>query len=237
MKLKLGAIVIVTIANFGIRAEVAAVGDAARGAEQFRQCAACHSIKPGEHLTGPSLADVVGRKAGSAQGFGRYSQAMRDSDLTWTRDSLDAWLQSPTEFIPGTSMRIPGVSDPDARRNIIAYLESVGAHASAATSESAAGVGGMMGGTGEQRLENLKQQSPSQQVVKIRHCGDAYHVTLASGDSYTFWEFNLRFKTDSSANGPPKGKPAILRGGMMGDRAFVIFSNPAEISAFIETAC
>ena len=162
---------------------------------------------------------------------------MRGSDVTWTRKNLDAWLQSPTAFMPGTSMRIPGINDPNARQDIITYLESVEAQTSSATSESAAGGGKMMGGTGEQRLENLKEQSPNQQVVKIRHCGDAYHVTLGTGNSYTFWEFNLRFKTDSSANGPPSGKPAILRGGMMGDRAFVIFSHPAEISAFIETTC
>lgn len=237
MNPKIGAIVIVTIANFGTLPDAAAAGDAARGAEQFRQCAACHSINPGEHLTGPSLAGVVGRRAGTAKGFGRYSQAMRDAHLTWSRENLDEWLKSPSEFLPGTSMRIPGVGDADARVDIIAYLESAGAPASAASSDSADGGAGMTVGTGSQRLENLKMQSPSRQVVKIRHCGDAYEVTLGTGDTYTFWEFNLRFKTDSGPNGPPDGKPAILRGGMMGDRAFVIFAGPEEISAFIDSRC
>lgn len=231
------AIVMIIIAHYGKSVDAATGGDAVRGKEQFRQCAACHSTNPGEHLTGPSLAGVVGRRAGSAEGFGRYSPALRGSNLTWTQKNLDAWLQSPSNFIPGTSMRIPGVNNPHARQDIIAFLESAGASTSAASPESGAGGGGMMGGTGQQRLEFLKEQSPSQQVVKIRYCGDAYHVTLGSGDTYTFWEFNLRIKTDSSSNGPPKGKPAILRGGMMGDRAFVIFSDPEEISAFIDKAC
>ena len=52
-----------------------------------------------------------------------------------------------------------------------------------------------------------------------------------------FWERNLRFKTDSSEDGPAKGAPAILRAGMMGDRAAVIFASPEEISGFISHSC
>lgn len=237
MKIQITAIVLITIMYSGTWDDAGAAGDAGRGEKLFRQCAACHSITPGEHLTGPSLADVVGRKAGSAKGFGRYSPAMRDSNVTWTQETLDAWLRSPTEFASGTSMRVPGVVDGAARRDIIAYLGSAGPSSSLVESESDGAGGGMMGGMAGQRLENLREQSPGQRVVKIRYCGDAYHVTLGTGDTHTFWEFNLRFKTDSSANGPPKEKPAILRGGMMGDRAFVIFSGPEEISAFIDKAC
>ncbi|MEE9590210.1 MAG: cytochrome c family protein, partial [Hyphomicrobiaceae bacterium] len=76
-----------------------------------------------------------------------------------------------------------------------------------------------------------------QQVTALRYCGDAYYVTIAAGGTFTFWEFNLRFKTDSSELGPEKGKPAILRASMRGDRAFVIFSDPTEISAFIQKRC
>jgi len=52
-----------------------------------------------------------------------------------------------------------------------------------------------------------------------------------------FWEFNLRFKTDSSKDGPPKGKPAIVQAGMQGDRAFIVFAGPAEMSTFIKKQC
>ena len=74
-------------------------------------------------------------------------------------------------------------------------------------------------------------------TLTVHAAGDAYYVTIAAGGTFTFWEFNLRFKTDSSELGPEKGKPAILRASMRGDRAFIIFSDPAEISAFIQEQC
>jgi cytochrome c len=52
-----------------------------------------------------------------------------------------------------------------------------------------------------------------------------------------FWERNLRLKTDSSGDGPEKGAPALVGAGMMGDRADVIFADPAEISALIVPKC
>lgn len=95
-------------------------------------------------------------------------------------------------------------------------------------------MGGMMGG-GE--LEDLKTVAASQIVRAIRYCGDTYEVTTADGEMLPYWEFNLRFKTDSGAKGPAKGKPAIMPAGMGGDRASVIFAGPAEISALIEPKC
>ena len=71
----------------------------------------------------------------------------------------------------------------------------------------------------------------------IRYCGDAYRVVTGDRRTRTFWEFNLRFKTDSSASGPPAGKPVIVGTGMQGDRAAVVFSRPEEISAFIRKEC
>ncbi len=52
-----------------------------RGKLLFRQCVACHSLVLGQHLTGPSLAGVYGRRAGTAKGFGRYSSEMRNSNI------------------------------------------------------------------------------------------------------------------------------------------------------------
>ncbi len=50
-------------------------------------------------------------------------------------------------------------------------------------------------------------------------------------------EFDLRFKTDASPDGPPPGTPVVINAGMKGDRGFVIFSAPSEIGAFIKTKC
>jgi len=102
-----------------------AAGDAARGAQLFRQCAACHSIAPGEHLTGPSLAHVWNRKAAGAADFLRYSEALKRSGVTWNDATLDAWLAGPEKVVPGNSMTFPGVRDAEARQDLIAYLRAV----------------------------------------------------------------------------------------------------------------
>jgi len=211
-------------------------GDPRRGAQAFRQCAACHSLEPGRHLTGPSLAGVVGRRAGAAEDFGRYSEALASSGLTWDRGTLDRWLANPQALVPGTSMRVQPIADPDTREDLIAFLEA-GTEGAGAPASGRPGRGGMMGGMQGGEPLDLKQQAPSQAVERVTYCGDAYRVTLGTGETYTFWEFNLRFKTDSSANGPPPGTPAIVRAGMMGDRAFVVFADPGEISAFIRKEC
>jgi len=65
-------------------------------------------------------------------------------------------------------------------------------------------------------------------------CGDTYTVETADGKKQRVWEFNLRFKTDSSKDGPLPGKPVIVGAGMQGDRASVVFAGPAEIGNFIK---
>jgi cytochrome c len=62
-------------------------------------------------------------------------------------------------------------------------------------------------------------------------------VATADGKTRAFWERNLRFKTDSSQDGPEKGAPAITPAGMVGDRASVIFSAPGEFEKVIEARC
>jgi cytochrome c len=62
-------------------------------------------------------------------------------------------------------------------------------------------------------------------------------VAVETGATYTFWEFNLRFKIDSSLNGPVKGQPVLVGQGMQGDRAQVVFSTPTEVSNYIKIKC
>ncbi len=65
----------------------------------------------------------------------------------------------------------------------------------------------------------------------------AFRVTTKEGTPIEYREFNLRFKTDSGPDGPPPGTPVVIKVGMRGDRAFVVFSTPDEISAFIKSQC
>lgn len=210
-----------------LAATAAGAADPQEGAKAFRACAACHSLQPGRHMTGPSLAGLWERKAGTAEGFPRYSEALKSSGVTWNAQTLDAWLADPRAVIPNNRMTFAGIRDAKARADLIAYLQAAGSGQAETQGD------GMVSG----EVPSLKQMTPDQQVTAIRYCGDTYSVTTGTGETQQFWERNLRFKTDSTADGPPKGKPALLGAGMMGDRASVIFADPSEISAFIEAKC
>src|SRR3990172_1937848 len=84
-------------------------GDPKRGAQVLQACAACHSVTPGEHMTGPSLAHVWDHKAGTVEGFLRYSDALKRADIVWDDATLDKWLNNPERFLPGNSMTFPGL--------------------------------------------------------------------------------------------------------------------------------
>jgi len=104
--------------------------DAERGEVIFKKCYACHSVVPGETgLTGPNLSGVVGRAVASAPDFG-YSDALEALPArgygTWTRATLDAFITSPEDFAPGTSMTFVGMPDPKERADLIAYLARTG---------------------------------------------------------------------------------------------------------------
>ena len=84
---------------------------------------------------------------------------------------------------------------------------------------------------------DLKKAPPHAQVTAVSHCRDTYTVNTSDGKANKVWEFNLRFKTDSTALGPPSGKPVIVGAGMQGDRASIVFASPREISAFVKESC
>jgi len=211
--------------------DAAAAGDPRRGAQVFQACMACHSVKPGEHLTGPSLAHAWSRRAGTEKTFLRYSDALKSIDIVWNEATLEKWLSDPAQLVPGTSMTFPGLKESKDRQDVIAYLRAV-SEGKAPSAEPRRG--GMMM---QSRKADLKKAPPAGQVVSISYCGDTYTVRTADGKVNKVWEFNLRFKTDSSKEGPLPGKPIIVGAGMQGDRASVVFAAPAEIGSVIKQAC
>lgn len=100
--------------------------DAVAGETAFRRlCAACHIVTAeGRRGVGPTVFGVVGRKAGSVEGF-RYSNAKRDANLVWTPETLDPYLTNPREFMPGTTMAFAGIRSAEERANVIAYLQTL----------------------------------------------------------------------------------------------------------------
>jgi glucose/arabinose dehydrogenase len=92
------------------------------GAALYSMCIGCHMIDRGDaHGIGPNLRGVVGRRPGTASGYG-YSEALKDLDSRWTRDLLDDFLSNPNQVAPGTSMVFPGITDELTRQKIIDYL-------------------------------------------------------------------------------------------------------------------
>ena len=211
----------------GLGPAASAASDPAEGAKAFQLCAACHSLRPGVNMTGPSLAGVWGRRAGSLASFPRYSAALVGSGVVWDERTLDPWLADPAAFIPHNHMTIEGVADAKARADLIALLHLAGAD----------GPTGAAATVPETNEPDLKTEPPARQVRAISLCGDTYRVITADNGTREFWERNLRFETDQSARGPRPGAPVIMPAGMMGDRAAVIFARPEEIAGFVKRGC
>ena len=98
-------------------------GDAEKGKVVFLQCKTCHVREEGVNRIGPSLAGVVGRKAGTIAGF-QYSDANKNSGITWTPEKLFQYLENPQRIVPGTKMAFAGLPKPQDRADVIAYLQS-----------------------------------------------------------------------------------------------------------------
>lgn len=102
-----------------IGAGPALAGDAARGEQIFKVCAACHGDKPDD--VGPSLVGVVGRVAGSRDDF-RYSGPMSRAGFVWDAAKLVAFIHEPRSVVPGTRMPFDGLADPRDADDVVAYL-------------------------------------------------------------------------------------------------------------------
>lgn len=102
----------------------AADADAAMGKSAFATCSICHSDQKDVNLVGPSLFDIVGRKAGTERGF-NYSTAMKTSGLTWNEASLDTFIASPQATVHGTKMPYAGLKDAKRRHALIDYLKTL----------------------------------------------------------------------------------------------------------------
>jgi nitrite reductase (NO-forming) len=103
-------------------------GDVAAGRQVYRKCQACHAMEPRKNLVGPSLAGIVGRKAGSVPNYS-YSPAMKNANVTWDAKTLDAYLADPQKVVPANKMPFPGLKTEHDRTDVIAYLAANGASA------------------------------------------------------------------------------------------------------------
>jgi cytochrome c len=111
---------------FAASAQDAATGDAVAGAVVFKKCAACHIAVEAKNKVGPHLVGIVGRKAGSAEGF-KYSEAMAakgTEGMIWDEANITAYLKDPKGFVPKNKMAFAGLKADADIVNVIAYLKA-----------------------------------------------------------------------------------------------------------------
>lgn len=107
---------------------MAETGNVENGANVFKRCRACHVVsEPPRHSVGPALNDVIGRRAGGAEGY-NYSANIRElgqSGLSWTEENLDRYLENPKSVVPKGKMAFPGLRDAQDRADVISYLKTL----------------------------------------------------------------------------------------------------------------
>jgi len=102
--------------------------DATRGEAAFRKCSACHNVtQGGANQLGPNLFGMMGAPIAGRPGYA-YSDALKGKGGTWTWDAMDAWLKSPKSFAPGTKMTFAGLSKPEDRANLMAWMNQQGSN-------------------------------------------------------------------------------------------------------------
>jgi len=107
-----------------------AEGDAVAGKAVFNQCKACHQVGPeAKNGVGPMLNGIVGRKAGEVPGY-NYSDANKNSGLTWDEATLRSYLPDPKAKVPGTKMIFPGIKREKQLDDLMAYLMGIKADGS-----------------------------------------------------------------------------------------------------------
>lgn len=98
------------------------VGDAEHGATVFKKCAACHKLGPdARNGVGPVLNGIIGRPAGTYPEY-KYTEANKNSGVTWEVDTLTEYLRAPRKYIPGTKMPFGGLKNDEDIADLIAYL-------------------------------------------------------------------------------------------------------------------
>lgn len=104
----------------------AAAGDPEAGEKVFKKhlCFSCHSLKEGQHRIGPSLYNIMGREAGTVEGFKNYSDGLKESGIVWNEETLKEWVANPKGMVKDTKMLLAKpVKDEQAADDLIAYLK------------------------------------------------------------------------------------------------------------------
>ena len=118
---------LLSLAMLILQSMPASAQDAALGEKSFLKCKACHQIGEGaRNGVGPNLNALIGRKSGSVEGYS-YSEANKNSGLTWDEDTFREYIKNPKAKISGTKMIFAGIPKDDEIDNLIAYFKTFAA--------------------------------------------------------------------------------------------------------------
>jgi cytochrome c len=117
---------IVAVGLIQLSAGAALAADPVAGEKAYAVCKACHQVgETAKNVIGPKLNGVVGSPAGAVEGF-KYSDALKNSGLTWDEATLAEYLKNPKAKVPGTKMAFAGLKDDTKIADVIAYLGQFG---------------------------------------------------------------------------------------------------------------
>jgi cytochrome c len=123
--MRIGSLGLTFVAFIALQ-ETAIAQDVAAGEKVFVKCKICHQVgQSAKNGVGPVLNGIVGRKAGSVEGY-NYTPANKNSGLTWDEATLKEYLKNPRAKIPGTKMIFPGLQNEADIDNVIAFLKQFG---------------------------------------------------------------------------------------------------------------
>ena len=122
MKTVFSGLLAAAVVSLGL-SSTAIAGDPALGEKVFKKCKACHVVDSDKNKTGPHLVNIMGRQAGSVEGFTKYSKAIKESGIVWDEATLDGFLEKPKAYLKGTRMAFAGLKKEEDRANVIAYLK------------------------------------------------------------------------------------------------------------------
>jgi nitrite reductase (NO-forming) len=157
-------------------------GDPGAGRLVFRKCQACHSMETGKTILNPSLAGIIGRKAGAEAGY-NYSPAMKQANIVWDAKTLGAYLSDPQKVVPGNTMPFPGLKTDHDRADVIAFFAASAAGAQAAPSgpPAAATAQQAPAATNQAPQAAPAQASPPAPVADTSYISSDAKYTLRSG--------------------------------------------------------
>jgi len=109
-------------AAFAVTSHTANAQDIAAGKTSFNKCLACHAIgENAKNKVGPELNGLDGRKSGTVEGYS-YSDANKNSGITWNEKEFKEYIKAPKAKIPGTKMAFAGITKESEVDSLWAYI-------------------------------------------------------------------------------------------------------------------